>query len=299
VSDTVGNPSNVAVVKVNVQNSSKPTITAVSPPANGSGWYARNAVVEATFSCGDNVEVISCTATQTVSGTKKTVTAGQPIDTNSLIVGNTHQLTITASGFGGSLGTQTTTETVSYTVNTPHPAAGSFTVTMASTAKKLTVHVLTHVTSTFPVTPGSLKLVTTPKKGTATIVPGHLIQYSPRTVSTGVIHDAFTYEVKDIDGQLSNVGTVHVTIVPVPAITSLSRTGGPVAGGVTVTITGKGFLTVQKVTFGTTTAKTFSVRSATQIIATVPAHAAGQVRISVTTPGGTSPASSDDLFTYQ
>ena len=71
-----------------------------------------------------------------------------------------------------------------------------------------------------------------------------------------------------------------------PTITSLSRTSGPVAGGTKVTITGKGFTTVHNVKFGTTTARSYTVRSATQIVATSPAHAAGQVRISVTTAGG-------------
>jgi hypothetical protein len=83
-----------------------------------------------------------------------------------------------------------------------------------------------------------------------------------------------------------------------PTITSLSRTSGPVAGGTKVTVTGNGFSTVQNVKFATSTAKTFTVRSATQIIATSPAHAAGQVRISVTTAAGTTPTTSNDLYTY-
>ena len=82
------------------------------------------------------------------------------------------------------------------------------------------------------------------------------------------------------------------------SITSLSRSTGPVAGGTSVTITGTGFSTVRYVKFGTTTAKAFTVRSTTQIVATAPAHAAGQVRISVTTAGGTTPATSNDLYTY-
>ena len=83
-----------------------------------------------------------------------------------------------------------------------------------------------------------------------------------------------------------------------PTITSLSRTSGPVAGGTKVTIAGTGFSTVQSVKFGTTTAKSFTVSSSTSIIATSPAHAAGQVRISVTTAAGTTPATSADLYTF-
>jgi hypothetical protein len=83
-----------------------------------------------------------------------------------------------------------------------------------------------------------------------------------------------------------------------PTITSLSRTSGPVAGGTKVTITGTGFLTVKSVRFGTTAAVTFTVRSATSIVVTSPPHAAGQVRISVTTAAGTTPATPADLYTY-
>ena len=83
-----------------------------------------------------------------------------------------------------------------------------------------------------------------------------------------------------------------------PTITSLSRTSGPVAGGTKVTIAGTGFISVTSVKFGTTYGLSYTVSSPTSIIATSPAHAAGQVRISVTTAGGTSPATSTDLFTY-
>ena len=75
---------------------------------------------------------------------------------------------------------------------------------------------------------------------------------------------------------------------PVPAITSLSRTSGPTTGGNQVIVTGTGFSTVKSVKFATSTA-TFTVKSATQLVTTSPVHAAGTVRISVTTPGGTTP----------
>ena len=83
-----------------------------------------------------------------------------------------------------------------------------------------------------------------------------------------------------------------------PTISSLSRTSGPVAGGTNVTITGAGFSGVVNVKFGTSTARSYTVRSATQIVAVSPAHAAGQVRISVTTGAGTTPATSHDLYTF-
>jgi hypothetical protein len=52
------------------------------------------------------------------------------------------------------------------------------------------------------------------------------------------------------------------------------------------------------VQFGSTTSASFTVKSSTQISVTSPAHSAGQVRISVITPSGTTPATNADLYTY-
>lgn len=104
-------------------------------------------------------------------------------------------------------------------------------------------------------------------------------------------------------GYLSNVGETGsgyyhegVTIA-LPVISAVSPTSGPAAGGTAVTITGIGFTNATGVTFGGTTAA-FSVTSDTQISATSPAGTAGVVDIRVTTPGGTSPVSTADQFTY-
>jgi large repetitive protein len=83
------------------------------------------------------------------------------------------------------------------------------------------------------------------------------------------------------------------------AITSMSRTSGPVAGGTSVTITGHGFSGVTHVKFGTSTAKSYSVKSSGQIVAVSPAHGAVQVRVSVTTSNGMTPAAPADLFTFK
>ncbi len=81
-------------------------------------------------------------------------------------------------------------------------------------------------------------------------------------------------------------------------VTSLSRTNGPLAGGTKVTITETGFSTVHNVKFGEVTARTHTIRSTTQIVATSPAHVAGQVQVSAVTAAGTTPATGNDLYTY-
>jgi hypothetical protein len=96
-----------------------------------------------------------------------------------------------------------------------------------------------------------------------------------------------------------NSGTVFsLTFGPVPAVLSVSPATGPVAGGTVVTITGTGFTGATAVKFDTADATSYTVNSATQITATAPAGSAGTIDVRVTTPGGTSPATSADVYTY-
>jgi len=83
-----------------------------------------------------------------------------------------------------------------------------------------------------------------------------------------------------------------------PVVSALSPKEGPTTGGTSVTITGSDFGGTTKVLFGTLSATSFTVKSATQIIAVSPAQAAATVNVSVTTPNGTSSAVSADDFTY-
>jgi hypothetical protein len=80
------------------------------------------------------------------------------------------------------------------------------------------------------------------------------------------------------------------------AVTSISPTSGSTGGGTQVIITGSAFTGVTAVNFGAAAAS-FTFNSDTQITATSPAGT-GTVDVTVTTPGGTSPTSSADQFTY-
>ena len=82
-----------------------------------------------------------------------------------------------------------------------------------------------------------------------------------------------------------------------PQVTGISPTSGSSAGGDTIIITGSGFTGATGVSFDGTPASAFTVDSDTQITAISPAGT-GTVDITVTTPDGTSPASSADQFTY-
>ena len=98
-------------------------------------------------------------------------------------------------------------------------------------------------------------------------------------------------------GKSATSSADHFTYIAAPAVTGLSPSSGPAAGGTLVTITGTGFTGATAVDFGTTAATNFTVVSSTEITADSPAGT-GVVDVTVTTPGGKSATSAADQFTY-
>jgi hypothetical protein len=103
--------------------------------------------------------------------------------------------------------------------------------------------------------------------------------------------------------QLENVTnhaylTLAAEFVPPPRLTSISVTIGPATGGTTVTIAGTGFTAATAVSFGDTPAASFTVDADSLITAVSPVASAGTVDVTVTTAGGTSSTSPNDLFTF-
>ncbi len=90
-----------------------------------------------------------------------------------------------------------------------------------------------------------------------------------------------------------------VNYPPLPTVTGVSPSSGPLAGGTAVTVTGTGFVPGSTtVDFGTSPATSVSVSSPDQLSATSPVGTSGAVNVTVTTPIGTSATSSSDLFAY-
>jgi alpha-tubulin suppressor-like RCC1 family protein len=83
-----------------------------------------------------------------------------------------------------------------------------------------------------------------------------------------------------------------------PSVTSVSPSSGPGAGGTSVTITGANFSAVSAVDFDGQAATSVHIVNSTEITAVSPAHAAGTVDVTVTTPNGTSATSPADQFTF-
>ena len=84
---------------------------------------------------------------------------------------------------------------------------------------------------------------------------------------------------------------------PAPTITSISPDNGPIAGGTNVTITGTGFENGATVKIGGVTCAIVSV-TATQIVCTTGAHAAGDVNVRVDNPDEQYDVLTDG-FTYE
>ena len=84
-----------------------------------------------------------------------------------------------------------------------------------------------------------------------------------------------------------------------PVVTKVSPASGLTTGGTRVTIKGSGFNGATAVDFGSVAAVSFAVNAkGTQIRVSAPAHSAGVVDVTVTTPGGTSPTTNADLYTF-
>jgi hypothetical protein len=104
--------------------------------------------------------------------------------------------------------------------------------------------------------------------------------------------------VTDPAGQSPVTAADQYTYVPPPTVVSVSPNSGPEAGGTLVTITRTNFTSNSSVSFGGFPAASVVVNSGTSINATSPAHCPGAADVTVTTPGGTSPATPLDQFTY-
>ncbi|MGW3511167.1 IPT/TIG domain-containing protein [Streptomyces sp. NPDC000994] len=99
-------------------------------------------------------------------------------------------------------------------------------------------------------------------------------------------------------GQGTSTQTVTYTYVAAPAVSGVTPGQGPVSGGITVTLTGTNLSGVTGVFFDGIAATSFTVLSATRIIAVTPAHAAGAAAVTVTTPGGTSNPDDPSAYFY-
>jgi RND family efflux transporter MFP subunit len=92
--------------------------------------------------------------------------------------------------------------------------------------------------------------------------------------------------------------TTSTTRRPVPIVTGVSPSAGPITGGTSVTITGSDLTGATAVNFGDIIVTGFTVVDSSHVTAPSPAHQSGTVDVTVTTPKGTSATSASDQFAY-
>jgi IPT/TIG domain-containing protein len=101
--------------------------------------------------------------------------------------------------------------------------------------------------------------------------------------------------------QRETIGSIAAPVLDtpsVPVVYSLSDTGGPVAGGEIVVVSGYNFNGITAVSVGGTPATDYEVVSPYRIDLITPAHAAGAALIVVTNPTGASATGAFSTYTY-
>ena len=308
--------------------------TAVRFGGNAAGSFTVNSATQITATAPAGVGTVDVTVT-TAGGTSPTGAADQfsylAAPTVTGVAPNTGpaaggtSVTITGDNFSGATA-----------VKFGGAAAGSFTVVSATqiTATSPAGAGTVDVTVTTPggtsatgaadrFSYGSVPTVTSvnpnsgpPAGGTSVTITGNNFTGATAVKFGGNAAGSFTVNsaTQITAASPAGTGTVDVTVTTpggtsatgagdqftygsAPAVTSVSPNTGPPGGGTSVTITGANFTGATAVRFGGTAASSFSVVSATQITAVAPAGT-GTADVTVTTPNGTSAASSADQFSY-
>ncbi|MCF8537589.1 MAG: S8 family serine peptidase, partial [Candidatus Nanopelagicales bacterium] len=242
-----------------------PIITGVTPPGGSTAGGETIVISGNNLASPTSVTLDGVTAT-VVSSTSTSVTATTP----SHSAGAVDVAVTTASGSATSIGSFTYHDapSISSLSVTSGPFTGGDTVVINGA----------RMTSTTGVTFGGTAAdITSVASGAVTVTtPAHAAGAVDVVVTT-------------LGGSVTSVNAF--TYLPTPTIASLSDELGAAVGGESVTITGTNFSTATQVSFGGTSASTFTVNSATSITATTPAHAAGLVDVTVTNPSGSGTSS--------
>lgn len=180
----------------------------------------------------------------------------------------------------------TATKTTGFTFVVPPPTIASVAPASGSTLGGTTVTITgTNLTGASAVTFG----------GTA--AASFTVDSATQVTATTPAHSAGAVNVVVTTPGGSVTRTGGFTYVAlVPTISTVAPVAGPAAGGSSLTINGTNLTGATAVSFGGSAASSFTVDSATQISATTPAHSAGAVDVTVTTPYGD--ATSTNGFTY-
>jgi hypothetical protein len=283
---TVDSPAGNGMVGVNVTT---PGGTSTSPP-------------EFTYVAAPTVSGITPTGGPATGGTMVTISGLGFTDATAVEFGTTPATTFTlVSASAITAESPAGTGTVDVTVTTP----GGTSAASASDRFAYAPTVSAISPAAGPTGGGTLVTITGTGFAGATEVifgttPGTIVTVSPTTITAysppGTNYACVT--VTTPSGTSASAPADIFTYVAAPTVSGLSPASGSIGGGTLVMITGTGFLGATVVDFGTTPAFYFTVLSNTSITAASP-QGTGIVNVSVTTPGGSSLATSPpEQFTY-
>ena len=125
------------------------------------------------------------------------------------------------------------------------------------------------------------------------------IEFAPVAPAGSTVNGSVTLTDNNLNATpstMQQIPLIGTAVEATPTVTGISPASGPAAGGTVVTITGTNFTGATSVSFGGASAS-FTVNSATSIIATSPAGT-GTVDVVVTNSSGSSATSAADRFTY-
>nr|WP_269330170.1 IPT/TIG domain-containing protein [Kineosporia babensis] len=256
-----------------------PTVTAVSPSRGPLAGGTTVVITGTNFTAASSVKFGPTNATSFVVNGPTQITAVAPARAAGVA-----DITVTTGG-----GTSPTSSVDEYTymaaptVTNVSPAAGP---TAGGTSVTVTGTNFTGATSvTFGGTAGTSLVV---------------ISDTQLTISSPARSASVVDVVVTAPGGTSAITSAdQYTYFAAPTVTGVSPALGPTTAGTAVTITGTNLTGATVVAFGPNNATGVSVNAAgTQITATAPAGSGGTVDVRVTTPGGTSPNTAADDFTY-
>ncbi len=287
---TADNPAGAGVVNVTVTTAGG---TSATSAADQFTYLAAPAVTGLSPTSGPSAGGTLVTITGTSFTGATTVDFGTSAATNITVVNNT---TITADSPAGS-------GVVNVAVTTPFgtsatSAADQFSYVVAPTVTGLSP-------TSGPVAGGTLVTITgTSFTGATAVDFGTMAATNIAVVSSTTITADSPARTGTVDvtvttpgGKSGNSSADKFTYIAAPAVSELSPTSGPAAGGTLVTITGTNLAGATAVDFGTAAATNITVVNSTTITADSPAGS-GVVDVTVATPGVTSAKSSADEFTY-
>ncbi len=249
-----------------------PTVTGISPSSGPTAGGTSVAIIGTSFTGATSVTIGGVAATGVTVVNNTTITATTPAGT----VGAKDVVVTNAVGSGTGIGLFTYVAAPTVTGISPGsgPSTGGTSVTITGT----------NLTGATSVTIGGASAT------------GVTIVNSTTITATTPAGTAGARDVAVTTAGGTGTGAGLFTYIAAPAVTGISPSAGPAAGGTSVTITGTNLTGATSVTIGGVSATGVTVVNSTTITATTPAGTVGAKDVVVTTSGGS--GTGIGLFTY-